>query len=98
MTPPLISADLLARIQVIDGLRELADCLDHHPDAPVPEFGWDLNIYPLDPTDAARRADVDSVAAVLGVSPADRTDDGGPYSVAKSFARTTYPVDSVPNP
>lgn len=35
-----IPADLLARTQVIDGLRQLADYLQDHPGVPVNEYGW----------------------------------------------------------
>src|SRR6266566_3784119 len=97
MTPPVVSADLVARIQVIDGLRQFADYLDYHPDVPVCEFGWDLNNYPLDPDESARRAEVDRVAAILGVPPDDQTHDGGHYKVAKTFGRITYQHVCVPD-
>jgi len=47
MPAQLIPADLIARAQIIDGLRQLADYLDHHPDIPVNEYSWDLGTYPI---------------------------------------------------
>ncbi len=97
MTTLHIPDNLLARTQVIDGLRKLADYLDTHPDVPVCEFGWDLNNYPLDDTEAARRAEVDRVAAIFGVNVDDEILDGGHYTATKTFGRITYQVICVPD-
>ena len=58
MPAPLIPADLLARTQIISGLRQLADYLQDHPGVPVNEYGWDLHAFATTDSDLAGRADV----------------------------------------
>lgn len=96
MTDQQIPGDLLARAQVIDGLRRLADYLDQHPDIPVNEYGWDLSDYTTRGTDAGERAAVDQVAASLGVPVRDDTGDGGHYVAARTFGRITYQFVHIP--
>jgi hypothetical protein len=96
MPVQLIPADLLARTQVIDGLRQLADYLDTHPDVPASEFGWDLLYCVRADSDAAGMTEVDRVAAVLDVHVTDDTPGGGHYRAAKKFGRITYEVLVVP--
>lgn len=96
MTAQDIPADLLARAQVIDGLRQLADYLDTHPDVPVNEYGYDLNGYTTRSTDTTERAAVDQVAAALDVPVDDETRDGGHYIAARTFGRITYRFIHVP--
>jgi hypothetical protein len=95
MSAHAIPADLLARTQVIDGLRQLADYLQDHPGVPVNEYGWNLNAYPLKDDETAGRAEVDRVADILGVQADDQTSDGGHYTAAKTFGRITYEVIHV---
>lgn len=63
------------------GLRALADFLDAHPDLPVPWF-----VEAKAPTagegDAGHRAEVDRIAAILGVPVDDR---GSHYSTERDF-------------
>jgi len=84
------------RAQVITGLRQLADYLDSHSDVPVSEFGWDLLICAREETDAAGMAEVDRIAAVLGVQVSDCTADGGHYMAIKTFGRITYEAVYIP--
>jgi hypothetical protein len=88
--PSAVPADLIARAQIIAGLRQLADYLDANPGVPVNEYGWDLNIYTVHGGDAAQRAEIDQVAAVLGVAVQDETGSGGHYSAERTFGRITY--------
>jgi hypothetical protein len=91
VTTQLIPADLLARTQIITGLRQLADYLEDHPDVPVCRFGWDLPVYPGSRDgDAAERAQVDKIAALLEVPVTDRTGDGGHYKAVRAFGLITY--------
>lgn len=96
MTDRRIPADLIARAQVIDGLRQLADYLDAHPDVPVNEYGWDLNDYTNHGTDTDERAAVDQVAAALGVPVRNDTRRGGHYIAARTFGRITYQFVHIP--
>jgi hypothetical protein len=96
MTDQLIPGDLLHRAKVISGLRQLADWLDAHPGVPVCPFGWDLSIYPQHADDAARAAEVDRIAAILGVEVTDETQHGGHYIASRSFGLITYEAVYIP--
>lgn len=96
MTDPLIPGDLLHRSKVTGGLRQLADWLDAHPDVPVCPYGWDLHIYPHLADEAAGRAEVDRIAAMLGVHVTDETQDGGHYRAIRSFGLITYEAVHIP--
>jgi hypothetical protein len=89
VTTQLIPADLLARTQIITGLRQLADYLDANPDIPVNEYGWTLMTFARRDDDTAGRAEVDQVAKGLTVPVSDDT-GGGHYTAARTFGRITY--------
>ena len=96
MTDQTIPSDLLHRAKVIGGLRQLADWLDDHPDVPVCPFGWDLSIYPQFTDDADRAAEVDRIAAILGVDVTDQTQEGGHYIASRTFGLITYEAVYIP--
>jgi hypothetical protein len=96
MTDQLIPGDLLYRAKVISGLRQLADWLDAHPGVPVCPYGWDLSIYPQHDDDAARAAEIDRIAAILGVTVTDQTSQGGHYTAARTFGLITYEAVHIP--
>jgi hypothetical protein len=96
MTDQTIPGDLLHRAKVISGLRQLADWLDAHPGVPVSPYGWDLSIYPQHDDDTARAAEVDRIAAILGVTVTDQTPTGGHYTAARSFGLITYEAVYIP--
>ena len=96
MTDQTIPGDLLHRAKVISGLRQLADWLDAHPGVPVCPFGWDLSTYPQHADDANRAAEVDRIAAILGVTVTDQTGQGGHYIAARSFGLITYEAVYIP--
>jgi hypothetical protein len=85
-----------ARARVTDGLRQAADYLDQHPDVPVSEHGWTLLSFPAPGDDDAGRAEVDRVAAVLGVTHVDDTADGGHYRAVRTFGPVTYKIVHIP--
>ena len=85
-----IPAQLLSRDQVIGGLRQLADFLDHHPGVPVDEHGWDLLVFAREDREETGRAEVEQVAAVLGVRAGDDPPGGGLYAATRTFGRITY--------
>ncbi|HEV2372748.1 MAG TPA: hypothetical protein VGS19_11315 [Streptosporangiaceae bacterium] len=91
MSTQLIPTDLTARAQVIDGLHQIADYLDQHPEIPVNQYGWDLNNFPQhDADEDDRRAEVDRVAAVLGVQVHDQLADVGHYTATRTFGPISY--------
>jgi len=47
--------------------------------------------------ESGRRAEVDRVAAILGVQVRDEIADGGHYTAAKTFGRITYEIVCVPD-
>jgi hypothetical protein len=97
MTAPVIPGDLLHRGKVIAGLRELADFLDQHPGAPVPAYGWDLNIYTGNRDgEAAARAQVGQVAALLGAEVCDQTGEGGHCTAERCFGLVCYRAVFIP--
>jgi hypothetical protein len=96
MTDQTIPGDLLHRAKVTSGLRQLADWLDAHPDVPVSPYGWDLSIYPQHDDDAARAAEVDRIATILGVTVTDQTSQGGHYTAARTFGLITYEAVHIP--
>ena len=97
MTDRTIPGDLLTRGKVITGLRQLADYLDAHPAIPVGTYGWDLNIYPdRGDGDGAARAEVDRIAALLGVQVRDDTGRGGHYTAARTFGLICYRAVHIP--
>jgi hypothetical protein len=97
---PLVPGDLFARHQTITGLRALADFLEAHPGVPVDEYGWTLHVCQTVSrdahTDAAQRAEVDRIAALLGVPVRDETARGGHYTAQRSFGRIIYEVTHIP--
>jgi hypothetical protein len=90
MSDRLVPADPPARGQVISGLRQLADYLDHHPAVPVHESGWDLLVFACPDTEETGRAEVDQIASVLGVQAALDAAGGSHYTATKAFGRITY--------
>ena len=80
------------REAVIDGLRALADFLTGHPDMPVPEFPK-LVYLPLG-TDEEGWAEVDRVAAILGVTPTSKA-GGSHYVAARMFGPLQFEVAAV---
>jgi hypothetical protein len=96
MTDQLIPSDLLHRAKVIDGLVELAAYLEANPDVPVCPFGWEVNVYTRVDNDAASRAEVDRIAAILGTKVEDDTGRDGHYRVERSFGLITYGAVHIP--
>lgn len=80
------------RAQVIDGLRELADFLETHPDLPAPDYPQ-LNFYPRG-DDQAERDGVDRIAAILGVRPTASA-GGTHYEVTRRFGGVRYAAIAI---
>jgi hypothetical protein len=98
MTDLTIPGDLLARGKVITGLRQLADCRQAHPGLPVNIYGWDVQVHrSYRSTEAQGRAEVDQIAAILGVPVHDQTANGGHYAARRRFGLITYAAVCVPD-
>jgi hypothetical protein len=78
------------RAQIIGGLHQLADYLAAHPAVPVAPYGWDLLISSHRDTDPEGTAEIDRIAAILGVTVKDDTPSGGYYTAAKAFGPISY--------
>jgi ABC-type nitrate/sulfonate/bicarbonate transport system substrate-binding protein len=78
-----------ARAALVAGLREAAAWIETHPEAPVPRMA-DLSIFPRG-TDEEKWAEVDRVAAVLGVDTQEWS-GGGQYVARRRFGPVTLEV------
>jgi hypothetical protein len=83
------------RIRFISDLRQLADLLDANPGLPVPAYGHSITVH-ADSTDNGGRAQVDSVAAHLGMHVRDDTARGGHYVTGRDFGALSYRVIAIP--
>jgi hypothetical protein len=77
----------VTRAKFINGLRDLAAFLDANLFFPVPPYGYEINIFPEGLTDAERRAAVDRLAAIMGVTAAEHN---GHYTADGQFGPVTY--------
>jgi hypothetical protein len=80
-------ADTTERAALIKGLRVLADYLESSPEVPAPSYS-DLFTFPPDGDCPAMRAEIDAIAARLGVTA--RETGGGHYIAARSFGPIEY--------
>ena len=95
-TQPIVPGDLFARAQTIAGLRALADFLEDNPAVPVREFGEEYTVFTRRQDDATERAEVDTIAAALGETVTDETEDGGHYTVVQDLRPDHLPRRSHP--
>ncbi len=82
------------RDRLIADLRGMADFLDQHPQLPVPRFGpVRVSVHPryntADTTETEALAEVERVAALLGVTPQVKA---GQHVVAVKLGMTEYEV------
>lgn len=84
------------RAQITDGLRQLADYLDTHPGIPLSPYGWDLLVSTRCDNDTEGRAEIDRIAAILGVPADDDTASRGHYTAARSFGPVRYFAYHIP--
>jgi hypothetical protein len=85
------------RAEFVAGLRELADYLESHPDLPVPFRSATVGPYlgyPSPETDESRRAEVDRIAAVLGVDP-EWNYDSTHYTASRAFGPIAYQATAI---
>ncbi|GAA4484442.1 hypothetical protein GCM10023191_007610 [Actinoallomurus oryzae] len=83
------------RTEFIVGLQALADYLDTNPAVPVPEFSIEVLVHARG-TDEVASAEVDRVAALLGVAVRDDTARGGHYKAIRTFGPVEYRCLAIP--
>jgi hypothetical protein len=86
-------ADPTERAALIGGLRALADYLESNPEVPAPIYST-VHTFPPDSDWAAMRAEIDAIAAPLGVI-AYRT-AGGHYLATRAFGPVEYRAVAIP--
>jgi hypothetical protein len=89
-------ANQTKRPDVIRGLRELAVLLESCPELPAP-YALDVLVFPPDGTDADICAEVDRIAALLGVAVQDATAQRAHYTASKSFGPVNYRAVAIPS-
>jgi hypothetical protein len=89
-------ANQARRPDVIRGLRELAALLESCPDIPAP-YTVDVLVFPPDATDTEICAEVDRIAALLGVIVQDATAQRPHYTASKSFGPVNYRAVAIPS-
>ena len=78
------------------GLRELADFLDQNPEVPAP-WRADVIVFPAKGTDAEMFAEIDVIAAQIGVTASDADSPGGHYSAVRDFGPVQYRAVAIPH-
>lgn len=86
-------ADTSQRAALIGGLRALADYLESNPQVPAPTYS-DVFTFPPDGDWTVMRAEIDSIAACLGVT--GRETGGGHYVATRSFGPIEYRAVAIP--
>jgi hypothetical protein len=86
-------ADTTERAALAGGLRALADYLEASPEVPAPSYST-VFTFPSDGEWAVMRAEIDAIAAQLGVSARDTV--GGHYVATRSFGPVEYRVVAIP--
>jgi hypothetical protein len=86
-------ANSTQRAALIGGLRDLADYLESNPEVPAPIYSY-VYAFPPNSDWAEMCAEIDAVAALLGVPP--RLTDGGHYIAVRSFGPVEYEAAAIP--
>lgn len=84
-----------SRGQICEGLQALAAYLDEHPGVPVTAFGCQITEFTQGGDDAAGIAEVDRIAAILGVPAAYQTAGGGHYQASRMFGPVRYRITHI---
>ena len=86
-------ADSTEQAAFIGGLRALADYLESNPAVPAPTYSH-VFVFPPDGDWAAMRAEIDAIAARLGVIA--HLAGGGHYLATRSFGTVEYRAVAIP--
>jgi hypothetical protein len=82
------------RAAVIGGLRELADFLETHPEAPVPLYSADVHVS-THGTDHENEQTVNRAAMALGTTASWGTGPKTHYRVKRMFGAVEYSVTAI---
>jgi hypothetical protein len=83
------------RSSLISGLRALAGFLEQNPEVPAPRWA-DLMVFPPASTDQEMKAEIDTIAALIGADIKDDTADEGHYTTARGFGAVQYRAVGIP--
>ena len=86
-------ADSTDRAALIGGLRAVADYLESNPAVPIPIYS-PVHAFPPAGDWAAMRAEIDAIAARLGVIA--HLTGGGHYVATRSFGPVEYRAVAIP--
>ena len=89
-------SDTERRPSMIRGLRDLAALLESCPEIPAP-YTLDVLVFPPQATDAEICAEVDRVAALLGVPVRDETAQHAHYTASQRFGPVEYRIVAIPS-
>ncbi|MFI6516982.1 hypothetical protein ACIBF1_15615 [Spirillospora sp. NPDC050679] len=93
----MYTTDPRKRAEFIAALRALADFLVVTPAMPVPLYSTGISLHTRGEDDDAEFAQVDRLAALLGVQVDDDTVNGGHYTATRSFGPINLKVVAVTN-
>lgn len=82
------------RTAIINGLLDLATLLEANPDLPAP-YAINAHHFPDEGTDPEMRADIDKVAALLGIQPSTWEAGYGHYQAAVTFGPVQYKAVAI---
>ena len=80
----------------IAGLRNLAEFLAQNPQVPAPRR-IDLLVFPPDGSDTEMFAEIDVIAAEIGVTATDADSPAGHYSAVRDFGPVQYRAVAIPH-
>jgi hypothetical protein len=87
-------ANIAERLELIAGLRALAEFLEADEDIPAPKWA-DVIVFPDDSSnDDEQRAEIDGIAARIGTDAKESA--SGHYSASRIFGRVRYRAVAIP--
>ena len=84
------------RVQLIAGLRDLAEFLDQNPEVPAP-WGTDILVFPIEASDVEMFAEIDTIAELIGSTACDADSPRGHYSAVRNFGPVQYRAIAIPH-
>jgi hypothetical protein len=88
-------ANAKERDGLIAGLRDLADFLEGMPGIPAPKLAH-LMVFPPTSSDDQMKAEIDSIAALIGSRVDDQTAAHRHYTTSRSFGPVEYQAVAIP--